>query len=245
MESTMDMVMGLAMLLGIAPALILMFTGVRNYTYPKVEQPFFSDPSFFILFVAGMIEGAVIFLAMTFFRAPSSLILMALMAVIQIMAMVVVLNLRRYRGKSDSIFYGFGLGLGNACGLASGFVYLIYGSLVGVEGGIDASIVMLLVISVSMAMILGSCGTTVGEGIARHRVMEFALQALLPLVAYNMLLFGTVNSGASSPVFSYALMVLMLVLSGMYYYYIMKRKLPSIVREVLRMEGKKRDDLPK
>ena len=39
----MDWIFGLAMLLGIGPALILMYLGVRNYTYPKVEQPFFSE----------------------------------------------------------------------------------------------------------------------------------------------------------------------------------------------------------
>ncbi len=239
----MDYVMGFAMLLGIAPALILMFTGVRNYTFPKVEQPFFSDPTFFMLFVAGMVEGSVLFFVMRFFSAPSNIILMALLSIIQILAMVLVMNLRRYRGKSDSVFYGFAIGLGNACGLATGMCFLIYGSLADVQGGIDASIVILLVMSVSMSMILGSCGTTVGEGIARHRVMEYSLQALLPLVAYNMLLSALVMNGTST--MAYVYMALMLVLGAMYYYFIMSKKLPGIVREVLRMEGNKRNDIPK
>ncbi len=239
----MDMTMGFAMVLGIAPALILMFLGVRNYTFPRVEQPFFSDPTFFMLFVAGMIEGSMLFLVMRLFFAPSNIILMALMAVIQVLAMVVVLNLRRFRGKSDSVFYGFALGLGNACGLATGFCYLIYASLAGVEGGIDASLVILLLMSVSMAMILGSCGTTVGEGIARHRVMEFSLQSLLPLVAYNMLMAAMIMNGEST--MTYVYLVLMMAISAFYYYLIMRKKLPGIVREVLRMEGNKRNDIPK
>ncbi len=236
----MDTVMGVAMLIGIAPALALMFLGTRNYTYPRTERPFFSDASFFMLFVVGMVEGSVLFFVLRIFNAPSSIVLMVLIAVVQAMLMVVTMNLRRYRGVSDSVFYGFGLGLGNACGLSAGFCYLIYGSLADSDAGIDASIVSLVLISVSMAAILGSCGTTVGEGIARHRVMEFALQALLPLVAYYMLLSAAIMNG--DEVWFYAFLVLTLILSLMNYYYVMCRRLPMMVREVLRMEGKRKQD---
>lgn len=239
----MDMTMAFAMVLGIAPALILMYLGVRNYTFPRVEQPFFSDPTFFMLFVAGMIGGSAMFMVILFFRAPNSIILMALVAAIQVMLTVVVMNLKRFRGKSDSVFYGYGLGLGSACGLATGFCYLIYGSLQEADKGLDASVIALMLISVSMALILGSCGTTVGEGIARHRVMEFALQALLPMVAYYMLFAAAIGTGDSMMFYVY--LVLMLLLGAVYYYYIMRKKLPSIIREVLMMEGKKRDDIPR
>lgn len=239
----MDMVFGIAMLVGIAPALILMFAGVRNYTYPRVEQPFFSDPTFFMLFVVGLIEGSIVFFVMNMMRAPSSIILMVLLAVIQILLMVVVMNLRRFRGKSDSVFYGFALGLGNGCGFSTGFCFLIYGSLADADVSVGPSFLVLVLLSVSMSMIMGACGANVGEGIARHRVMEFSLQALLPMVAYDMLLCAAIMNGDS--VLFYAFMVLMLVLGVMYYYYIMQRKLPNIVREVLAMEGKKRADIPK
>lgn len=234
----MDMVMGVAMLIGIAPALALMFIGTRNYTYPRTERPFFSDASFFMLFVVGMVEGSVLFFILRLFGAPSSIILMVLLSVIQAMMLLVTMNLKRYRGKSDSIFYGFGLGLGNACGLSAGFCFLIYGSLSGVDGGIDASFVVLILISISTALILGSCGTTVGEGIARHRVMEFTLQALMPLVCFYMILSGAIMNGDS--IWFYPLLVLMLVLSAFNYYYVMCRRLPAMVNEVVRMENKRK-----
>ena len=193
----MDAVMGIAMVVGIAPALALMFLGVRNYTYPRVEQPFFSDPTFFMLFVVGLVEGSIVFVAMRILNAASSIILMVLLAVIQILAMVLVMNLRRFRGKSDSVFYGFALGLGNSCGFATGFCFLIYGALTDMDVSIGPSFVVLVLLSVSMSLIMGACGTNVGEGIARHRVMEFALQALLPMVAYDMLLCGAILNGDS------------------------------------------------
>ncbi|MGN0137007.1 MAG: hypothetical protein ACI381_00120, partial [Candidatus Methanomethylophilaceae archaeon] len=83
------------------------------------------------------------------------------------------------------------------------------------------------------------------EGIARHRVMEFALQALLLLVAYNLLLTGLMQAGGDGGIMLYVCAIAMLVLSVAYFYRIMMVKLPGVVRDVLKMNGIKRDDIPK
>ncbi|MDO5862072.1 MAG: hypothetical protein Q4Q58_04695 [Thermoplasmata archaeon] len=242
----MEVSMGIAMVLGIAPALLMMWLGVRDYTFPRVEQPFFSDPSFFMLFVVGMIEGSAMFLAMLVFLNTSvnGIIMMALLAIVQIMLFLVTMNLKRYRGKSDSVFYGYGLGLGTSCGMSTGLCFTLYSSVMGSDLQLGAGdIAVLIMMSFSFALILGSCGTTVGEGVARHRVMEYSLQAMLPLVAVYMVFAVAIESGLSNMYYVY--FALMLVVGLMYYYYIMRKKLPNIVREVLRMEGKKRSDIPK
>ena len=51
----MDMSMGIAGAAALGAALVLMYVVLRKYTYPAVEQPFFSDPSLFILFTVGLI----------------------------------------------------------------------------------------------------------------------------------------------------------------------------------------------
>ena len=239
----MDMMFGLAMVLGIGPALAMMYLIVRNYTYPKVEQPFFSDASFFLLFFVGLVAGSALFFAMRVLGFASNIIYMVLMSVIEVMAMVVIMNLKRFRGKSDSVFYGYALGLGIASGMSMGICYSM-AVLLG-DIGLDASIVILFVIAITIVLIMGACGTNVGEGIARHRVMELALQALLLLVAYNMLLTGLIQNGDSGGVMFYACAILMVVLSVAYFYRTLMIKLPGVVREVLKMEGKKRSDIPK
>ncbi len=239
----MDMMFGLAMVLGIGPALAMMYLIVRNYTYPKVEQPFFSDASFFLLFFVGLVAGSALFFAMRVLGFASNIIYMVLMSVIEVMAMVVIMNLKRFRGKSDSVFYGYALGLGIASGMSMGICYSM-AVLLG-DIGLDASIVILFVIAITIVLIMGACGTNVGEGIARHRVMEFSLQALLLLVAYNMLLTGLIQNGDSGGVMFYACAILMVVLSVAYFYRTLMIKLPGVVREVLKMEGKKRSDIPK
>ena len=237
------MMFGLAMVLGIGPALALLYGVVRNYTYPKVEQPFFSDASLFLLFFVGLVEGSVLFFAMRMFQFASNMILMILMGTVQVMAMVVVMNLRRYRGKSDSVFYGYALGLGMSSGLSTGFCYTMAAAMEGQP--LDVSVVMLPILAITLALILGACGTNIGEGIARNRVMEYSLQALMFLVAFNMLMTGMMMGGNDGGFMFYACTVLMVVLSAGYFYYIMKLKLSNIVRQVLRMEGKKRNDVPK
>ena len=237
----MDWIFGLAMLLGIGPALILMYLGVRNYTYPKVEQPFFSDPTFFILLVVGMIAGSVLFFAMRIMGFTTNIVYMVLMAVVEVMAMVVVMNLKRFRGKSDSIFYGYALGLGMSCGLATGIVFIVASAIETV----DASVAVLVLMSVSFSLMLGAVGTTVGEGIARHRVMEFALQAAIPAIIFNILLYVSFQDPASFGVLYYVCLVVMLLVSAYMFYRTMYQRLPQIVREVLKMEGKKRDDIPR
>ncbi len=237
----MDLILGLAMVLGIGPALALMYLVVRNYTYPKVEQPFFSDPAFFGLFIVGLVEGSVLYVALNLFKFASNPLYMVLFAAVELMAMLVVMNLKRFRGKSDSVFYGYGLGLGMSSGLATGICFVLASS---VES-FDLTAVTLIVISVSLALILGACGTNIGEGIARHLPMQFLLQGLILLVAYNLLFTVVLQGGElGGEVVYYVCQVLMLVLSAFYFYRIMYVKLPGVVRDVLKMEGKKRDDIP-
>ena len=237
----MDMIFGLAMVLGIGPALILMYLGVRNYTYPRVEQPFFSDPRFFMLLVVGMIAGSVLFFALRVLGFTTNVVYMVLMAVIEVMAMVVVMNLKRFRGQSDSIFYGYALGLGMSCGLSTGIVFVVASTI----ETIDASVAVIVLMSASFSLMLGAVGTTVGEGIARHRVMEFALQAAIPAIIFNILLWVLFQNPEDYGVLYYACLVVMVAVSAYMFYRTMYQRLPQIVREVLKMEGKKRDDIPK
>ena len=61
----MQLTFGLAAAIGIGPAMIMMYAVLRKYTYPAVKNPFFSAPTFFMLFVIGLIAGTVLFSAYT------------------------------------------------------------------------------------------------------------------------------------------------------------------------------------
>lgn len=243
----MDWTFGIALLIGFAPVFIMMDMVLKNYTYPRVENPFFRDTTFFGLFAVGIFEGAVIAFAINVLGLLDSslaILYMIAMALVELMAIVVVMNLRRFRGKSDSIFYGYGMGLGMAGGMATGFTYLIM-----MAGSVDAgfpvdsmSIVFAAILSVAMTLIFGSSGCNIGEGIARHLPMQFVMQASIPLIAFNMVFAILPTVGGAL----YVIALIALVAIGAFFF----RKnlfinLPQIVREVLAMNGEKRDDIPK
>lgn len=237
--------MYLAGIFAFAPTLILMYAVLKKYTYPAVEQPFFSDPRFFGLFVVGLIAGTILFMVYTYLDWRS-MIYMVLFAVIQCLVMVIVMNLKRFHGKSDSVFYGYGLGLGMGCTMAFGSIFFLGNTILDIEGGsIDImGMVWLFLIALSYILILSAIGTTVGEGIARLRPMEFALQAIFVNVAFNLVLVAA-YSNVHNEVLFYVCLFLALIVAAVYFYLILRVKLSGVVKDVLRMEGNNRKDVPK
>ncbi|MDR0335193.1 MAG: hypothetical protein LBH69_04840 [Methanomassiliicoccaceae archaeon] len=241
----METNMIIAAVLGLGAALALMYIVLRKYTYPAVEQPFFSDPSFFGLFTVGLVAGTAIFVGYTFFQESwSSIIIAILFAMVFELAKLVVLNLKRFHGKSDTVFYGFGLGIGVGGAFSFGFAFYASSQAIAVFEGMDAaSWALFAVIAVQTVLIHSATGMTIGEGIARRRPFEFLLQALIISVAYQLLVSQMFAS--SSDVAVYAFLILSFLVAFGYFYHIVYKKLPGVIRDVLRMEGKTRKDIPK
>ena len=100
----MEILMLAAAVMAFAPTLILMYAILRKYTYPAVEQPFFSDPTFFILFTIALVAGTILFAVYTWVWV--SILYAILFAVVEILVIVVVFNLKRFRGKVGYRVYG-------------------------------------------------------------------------------------------------------------------------------------------
>lgn len=235
-----------AAVMAFAPTLLLMYAVLRNYTYPKVQQPFFSDPALFGLFAIGLVAGTLLFAAYTWLNW-SNMIYMALFAAIECLVMVAVLNLKRFHGKSDTVFYGYGLGLGIGCAFALGTAFYLGTAILGIDdaGGVDAAgYIWLFIISASHVLMLSSIGTTVGEGIARLRPMEYALQAVMVNVVFALVLAAAYNSTESGIIF-YASIIVAFVIAAANFYLTMHVRLSKVIRDVLRMEGNHRKDVPK
>ena len=248
MVTLIDPIMLAAGAMAFTPTLILMYAIVRNYTYPKVEQPFFSDPRFFWLFVIGLIAGTLLFTFYTYLTSASDLVLLiyrVLFAVVQVLAMVMILNLKRFHGKSDTVFYGYALGLGVGCTMAFGTIYY-YATLISAaedvtEAGL-AEYIWFVLIALAYILVLSAIGTTIGEGIARKRPWEFAMQAIMINAVFSLILWAAFSADA---VALYICLVFALIVAAVYFYYIMHLKLAGVVRDVLRSEGIKRKDIPK
>ena len=235
----MEATLGIAAVIGIAPAMALMYLVLRKYTYPAVEKPFFSDPIFFSLFVVGMVAGTVLFAVYTYFWG-AALLNAILFAVLETMVILVVLNLKRFHYKSDTVFYGYGIGLGLGATMSMGMAYY----LMKIAGTVDPSAVFILtVMSVSKTFLLGAAGLNVGEAIAKLRIVEFTSQAMIANIVYQLVLVPWFTGSGSF--YSYLALALGFIISAAYFYKMALVTLPSIVRTVLKQEGRKRNDIPK
>jgi hypothetical protein len=157
---------------------------------------------------------------------------------------LIVLNLKRFHGKSDTVFYGFGLGVGVGCAFAFGFVFYVSTQAINLGIGTDVTLwVFFAIISVQTVLLHSATGMTIGEGIARRRPFEFLLQALIIGVSYQLLI-SQVWAGHSE-IMMYAFLILSFLVAFGYFYHIVYRKLPNVIRDVLRQEGKSRNDIPR
>ena len=238
----MQYAMGIAAFLTFAVALSIMYFILRKYTYPAVEEPFFSDPMLFKLFAIGLVEGTVLFVVYTYLSWGNMLVAILFGVILEIVKMV-TLNLKKFHGLSDSIFYGFGLGLGIGTAMAFGMAYFLTAKI-----DVDAlSWVIVIVLVLQQIFLNAGTGTIIGEGIARYKPWEFFVKALLINVAYQLLMVPTYLSlyGSSFDYYaSYVTMGIALILAITCFYRTTCVNLPGVVRDVLKMQGKKRDDIP-
>jgi len=219
----------IAATLALVPTLVLMYVLLRKYTYPHVERPYFSDPSFFWLFAVGLVSGTVMFLVYSYIMG--SIIYVIVYALIQVVVPIAAMNLKRYRGKSDSVFYGLGFGLGAGGATAVGFIYYLGSSAGYLGGSIDlGGWVFLFVLAMSMLFQYSAVGTTVGEGIARHNPMQFGVQAMIYNAVY-WIVFSIMLMNANS-VAMYVMAVAVLGISVFYLWYAYTREIAAIADEV-------------
>lgn len=243
----MDATMGIAGAFALGVALLLMYIVLRKYTYPAVEQPFFSDPSLFILFTVGLIEGTILLVAYTYvlpwYTIPGlGFVVAILFGAVTELVKLVTLNLRRYAGKSDTVFYGFGLGLGMGAAFGFGLIYYLTS-----RSETDvASWIVVMVLALQSIFLHAGTGIRVGEGVARKRTTEFLMLALFVDIAYQLLMVPTFTFNINDPIYivSYITMVLALVLVAVNLYIMVWKKLPGIIDDILKGQGKKRNDIP-
>ena len=243
----MDASMGIAGAAALGIALVLMYAVLRKYTYPAVEQPFFSDPSLFILFTVGLIEGTIIFVVYTYilpwYTVPGLGFLIAvLFGAITELVKLVTLNLRRYAGKSDTVFYGFGLGLGIGAAMGFGMIYYFTS-----RSEVDAaSWIIVMVLALQNIFLHAGTGLRVGEGVARKKTMEYLMLALFVDMAYQLLMVPTFTLSSTDDIYiiSYFTMAAALILVVVNLYVMVWKKLPGIIDEILMSQGKKRNDIP-
>jgi hypothetical protein len=219
----MDYTFLAAAAIGFAPSIALMLVTLQPYTFPKVERPYFSDPTLFGLFAIGMVIGVALYVVSLVL--PLEYVLMGFL--LEEAVKLLIMNMPRFQRRADTPFYAFGLSAGMASALAFGLVNRAL-----VQVGFDPlALVVMVAFSSMLALLQISTGTTIGMGTARGTPWPFFGQAVVVHLAFVLLLApsGTnVDSG-----FGAVLFVVALVFVASYYYYVHLKLLPVYVKQAL------------
>ncbi|MCE5261761.1 MAG: hypothetical protein LLG21_07310 [Euryarchaeota archaeon] len=228
----MDWTMMLAAALGIGPALALLFWTLQDYTYPRVERPFFDDRKLFLMLAVGMVIGVIVYVLQSYFDL-GYLLFALLFAVVEELLKLVILNFPRFARRLDTSFYGLSMGLGIGSTMAFGAVL----STIQQSDGLGAMAwVMVVILGVQLVLLHGSCGALVGTGSARGEVWGYFAQAGLLHIGFNLLMAVPLNVDSDLAAWTSVVLATLLVL----YYYIQVHRhlLPSVVKDALKAMGK-------
>ena len=217
--------------IGFAPAMLLMFYTLKNYTYPVVERPFFDDRKVFAMFAVGIVIGVVLSSVNYLFMSggAESLILFAILfALLEELTKFVILNMKRFLQKLDTTFYGvtFGLGMGSTTGFGAAFFALT--ALNGTGGPLDY--IFLVLLAVQLVLLHGATATTIAIGSARGNPWPFLIQAVMVHLAINLLMVPYYLGESPLGYISFALSLGFL---GLYYRHVYGTMIPDVVSQAL------------
>jgi len=228
----MDWTMMLAAALGIGPALALMFWTLRDYTYPKVERPYFDDRKLFALLAVGMVIGVIVYVLQSYFNL-GYLLFALLFAVFEELIKLIILNMPRFARKLDTSFYGLSLGLGIGSTMAFGVVFSTIQQWDGL--GVEEWL-LVLIVGVQMVLLHASAGAMIGTGTARGEVRGYFAQAGLLHIGYNLLMAIPLNF--DSVYLRWTGIILATLLVVYYYAQVHRHLLPAVVRDALKAMNK-------
>lgn len=226
----------IAAAIGIAPALALMYWTMRDYTYPRVQKPFFDDRKLFPMLAVGMVIGVVIYTVQNSFNM--AFILYALIfALLEELVKLVVLNLKRFHGKLDTPFYGLVLGLGIGSTMAFGAVWVTILSFASAGQTLAITdYLVLIVVAVQFVLLNGATGAIIGIGAATGYPFNYFANATLTHIAVNLVMIGFYSF---TGVWQYICLLVATGIAGFAYWQTHSRTIPELIsKEVSRYEAR-------
>ncbi|HEY5606496.1 MAG TPA: hypothetical protein VIL45_08275 [Thermoplasmata archaeon] len=177
-----------ALLLGIGPALILLWTSLRRFDRPWVDHTLFDDRRVFGSLAVGLVFGviaSVLTLSLPRVDLTSSLVAIIVTFLFEEGFKLVYLNRRAYRGRFETTFYGVPLGVGAAAtAVVATVLWTALDVLYMVEG-----FVLLVLFSISLSLVNADTGAIIGFGASRGDTWRAYARAVLVRLAHGAFLF--------------------------------------------------------
>lgn len=220
--------------LGVIPALILLYIGLKGY------EGFYKDKNIFLTFILGIIFG-VIAAIVRFVTNPlpslalgfvNALIYVFTYALFEQLLKTIVLNLRRLQGKKETVIYGMSLGLGFGSSFTPFLVIL---------GSVSSSNSLTFVSIVafgSLGFILFHAATAayIGYGIYKNKLMKFLIIAIIVQLPFNLIVETTRYYSKSYNIYLQTALVIYGLIT---FWYVIKNVMPNILKDERRKRSKK------
>lgn len=163
-----------SLLLGIIPALVTLYYSVKYWNGK------YSEKTLFIMFILGIFIGFIIAVVQS--QIAFNLEFLILYPFLEQIVKTIILNLKRFHDKKETVLYGLALGLG------FGSIYPP-ASLLILSNQINSTLSLLLILmgSIGLVFLHGVTGALIGFGIYQRKLAQYYLFAVLILIAANII----------------------------------------------------------
>ncbi|MFO8078163.1 MAG: protease PrsW [Thermoplasmatota archaeon] len=206
-----------SLLLGIIPALILLYISLKDW------QDHYTEKTLFIMFILGIIIGFIVVLMSTFYDL---LIIILIFPFLEQIIKTMILNLRRSQAKQATVMYGLGFGLGFGSIYPPAFLILFSQAEIS-----NFILISTLLGSLGLLLIHGATGALIGYGIYQGKLLNFYFYSVLMLIGANLLMWIQVG---------YVQWITLLV--GLFMFYLVHKKI--LLKVVRSFEKRKQNQKP-
>ena len=216
-----------SLFLGIIPALILLYIGLKGY------EGHYKDKTIFLTFIIGIVLGfiAALVLFLTFRGLEGIILFIVLLAFFDQLLKTMVLNLGRLQEKKETTIYGLSLGLG----FGSSFTPFL---IIAVSSLITSDVYVLSLIAIGSLGIIffhGATAAYIGYGIYIGRLTKHLLTAVIIQLPFNFILGMTIiYSRPNSLNIQLGLITVLIMYGSVFFWYVTKKIMPQILTKSMR-----------
>jgi hypothetical protein len=200
-----------SLFLGVIPALILLFIGLKGY------DGLYKDKNIFLTFVIGIILGFIAVI-MELLTLTIGFIVIILYPILEQILKTIILNLGKLHGKRETVIYGLSIGLG------FGSIFTPVSILLS-QIQTESIFLFSLIILGSFGIILfhGATGIIIGFGVYTKKLLKYFIFAVVLHIPVTIWFFIT-------GIYQLEQLQLGLVIYGfIIYYYSIKKLMPKIL----------------
>ncbi len=227
------------MVLGIGPALFLLFVSLRRFDRPHTEYTLFDDRRVFFALAVGLVFGVLVSalevsLGAIAFDFTSSLLVLLVGFFVEELFKLIYLNRRGYSGRFDTTFYGVAVGAGAAA--TSVVATVVWAALPGLRASQGADLVLsllgLFLFSLSLNLVNADTGALIGFGASHGDMRRSFLRALGVRYVHGLLLLAFLLQAPTA--WGFLSVATSLAFAGIVYHYVYTQVLPGTLPEEIR-----------